>query len=537
MLLSLLTLLPVAILVLAALWILILRQTRPSVGYPWLIASLGGLLAAAAMLFLRWQLPLQLAAERWRPFGTFSSPPVFRLDFSSWPYAFGLVLAALAFILTDSARLETEARPLNWAAGLALAGVGLLAVMAGSPVTLVLTWTAVDSFELVMILVTEAGRRMGQQTIAAFSVRVAGTLLVLLAIFVARSQGLPFDLDPVPGALSLYLLLAAGLRLGVLPLNVPYAREVYAWRGLGNVLRMIGPASALVVLGRLPPEAMPAVLEPLFLAFSALAAVFGAVMWLLADNELNGRPYWFIALAALAVASVVNGSPAASIAWGMVLIFAGSVLFYYSASRRRNMLLPGLAMASILGLPYTPAAPGWAGVAGPTPGLFSLFSLLAVVLLFGGYLRHALRPREELHRKERWVHTVYPAGLLFLLAGHWVVGVFGSPGALAPGLWWASTAAALVMGLCFGLAFFFRRRFGRDAVTSRWAAVFARRLGAVLGDFFRMNWLYRFLAWVYQVMQNLVQLVTAVFEGDGGILWSLVMLALLVSLIWSRGAP
>jgi len=537
MLLSLLTLLPVVILAVSALAIVILRQSRPGIGYAWLIASLGSLLAAVSMFVLRWQLPLELSAEFWRPFGTFSSPPVFRLDLISWPYAFSLVLLTLAFILTDSARLETEARPLNWAAGLALAGVGLLAVMSGSPATLVLTWTAVDLLELGMVLFTEAGRRMGQQTITAFSVRVAGTLLVLLAILAARSQGLPFDLTPIPAALAIFILLASGLRLGVLPLNLSYYREVYAWRGLGNVLRMIGRVAALAVLARLPEQAVSEPLRPVFLAVTAVTAIYGAVMWLASDSEINGRPYWSIALAALAIASIINGNPQASIVWGIVLILPGSVLFYFSASRRRNILLPGLAMLGILGLPYNPAAAGWLGIAGDSLGFSGFIFLLSVVLLVWGYLRHALRQRDELHRMERWVHTVYPAGLFFLIAGQWLIGVFGWPGSLSMGVWWASTAAALLAGSGIFLAFFMREKFNADAMANRWIRVFAHRIGAVLGAFFRLNWLYRFIAWVYYQLQSIIQAITAVLEGDGGVLWSLVMLALLISLIWPGGTP
>ncbi len=537
MLLPLLTLLPVIILALAALGIVLLRQSRPGIGYAWLIALLGGLLAVSATLFLRWQLPLQISVEQWRPFGQFSSPPVFRLDLISWPYAFSLVVLVLAFILTDAARLETEARPLNWTAGLALTAVGLLSVMAASPITLVMVWTSIDLLELVMILFTDAGRRMGRQTITAFSVRVAGTLLILVAILVARSRGLPFDLSPVPGALAVLVLLASGLRLGVLPLNMPYVREVYAWRGLGNVLRMIGRVAALAMLARLPAQAVPEPWQSVFLAFSALAAIYGAVMWLASDNELDGRPYWSIALAGLAVASAVNGNPQASIAWGLVLVLPGSMLFFFSASRRRNMLLPGLAMLGMLGLPYNPAAVGWAGITGPSVRFSSFIFLLAVVFLVWGYFRHAFQPRDELHRMERWIHTVYPTGLLLLIAGHWVIGIFGWQGSLSLGVWWASAAATLIAGIGIFLAFFLPRKIGLEAINIEWVRVFGRQAGGMLGDFLRLNWLFRFFAWSYGLLQNIVQLMAAVFEGDGGVLWSLVMLALLISLISTGGTP
>src|SRR5512133_3342072 len=140
--LSLLILLPVLLLFLAALGIVVLQQVRPSIGYAWLIGALAGLLTVGATVFLRWRVPVQLSIDQWRPFANLSSPLLLRLDTSSWPYVFCLSVLALAFILTDASRLETEARPLNWALGLALAGLGILAVMAGNPLTLIVTWTA-----------------------------------------------------------------------------------------------------------------------------------------------------------------------------------------------------------------------------------------------------------------------------------------------------------------------------------------------------------------------------------------------------------
>ncbi len=528
---SLLVLLPVLLLILAALGILILLQIRPSIGYAWSIAALMGLVTVGAAVFLRWRLPVELTIDQFRAFADLSSPVAFRLDSSSWPYMFSLVVLALAFILTDAARLETEAFPLRWAAGLALTALGLLAVMAANPITLVLTWTAVDLVECFMVLSTTAGRRLGVQTVTFFSVRVSGTVLVIVAILFARSRAVPFDIAPISSSLAIFMLLAAGLRLGVLPLNVPYTREVYSWRGLGNVMRMIGPASSLMVLGRMPEQVVPPEWKPFFLGLAALAGLYGGGMWLAADNDRNGRPYWITALAALAVASVINGSPRASIAWGMALIFSGSVLFFYTARRRQILFIPLLGMLDVAGLPFTPAAAGWPGLAGGPIDLFTLLFLLVVLFLLWGYLRHFARPRDELYRMERWVHTVYPAGLVFLILGHWLTGIYGWPGSLTAGVWWVAVALALTGALGGILAYFFPGVFSGEAARGRWLAVFVGRVGAALGAILRLNWLYRFIAWVYRLVQGLIQLLTAMFEGDGGILWSLVMLALIISLI------
>jgi hypothetical protein len=352
---------------------------------------------------------------------------------------------------------------------------------------------------------------------------------------VARSRGIPFDLASIPKSMAIFMLLAAGLRLGVLPLNIPYVREAYPWRGLGNVLRMVGPASSLVVLGRMPVQAVPEEWRGLLLAFSALAAAYGGAMWLVTDHELNGRPYWIISLAALAVASVVNGKPQASMAWGVACILSGSVLFFYSARQRRNLVIPVIGLIGITGLPFTPAASGWSGVIGSPSQAFSPLFLLSVVLLIWGYVRHAQRPREELHRLERWVHTIYPAGLFSLILAHWFIGLFGWPGSRTVGVWWASIITAVLAGLGLAAANYLPNFTAGSAISGSWVSVFARKAGGFLNSIFRLNWLYRFLAWIYRVLQSFIQLVTAVLEGDGGILWSLVILALLISLIWTGG--
>ncbi len=61
--------------------------------------------------------------------------------------------------------------------------------------------------------------------------------------------------------------------------------------------------------------------------------------------------------------------------------------------------------------------------------------------------------------------------------------------------------------------------------------VFFQQIGALLGAIFRLGWLYRFIVWLYLALQSAIQLITTMFEGDGGMLWSLVFLALLISLI------
>ena len=532
---SLLILLPVLLLLLSGLGIALLKQFRPSIGYSWIWATVIAIAALGLVLFLRFRLPAEVIFDQWRPYGNVSQVPIFTLDYASWPYALSLAALLLAVMLTDSARLHKDSGPISWVVCLSITGLGLLAVLAGSPLTLVLTWSAIDLVELMAVFGTRSGRWASEAMIMTFAVRVAGTLLVIMTILLSRAWNLDFSMYPIPPRLAAFMLLAVGLRLGVLPLNLPFIREVYAWRGLGNLLRMVGPASGLMVLARMPADAVPLDWQPIFLFFSALAAVYGSAMWLAASPSETGRPYWVIALSALAVACVIRGNPQASIPWGVTLVLIGAVLFLFSAQNRRILYIPFLAVAGLLGLPFTPTALGLQGLIGPAFDFYGLMFVLSMMMLSWGFIRRVFAPQEELYVMERWIQTVYPLGLLLLVVAQWVTEASYWRIAFIPGLWWISAALTLTS---VGVGWFVVQRrlaFSADPARLRWVVVFGQRLGNSLSYIFRLNWLYQFIGLVYVGIQSIIQLLTAIFEGDGGVLWALVMLALLISLLVTGG--
>jgi hypothetical protein len=59
----------------------------------------------------------------------------------------------------------------------------------------------------------------------------------------------------------------------------------------------------------------------------------------------------------------------------------------------------------------------------------------------------------------------------------------------------------------------------------------------VLSAVFSLNWLYRLLWSLYRLLQQAIQALTDILEGDGGVLWVFVLLALFVSVVRSRMSP
>jgi hypothetical protein len=514
-------LLATALLLLTPLIMVIIRLVKPGFAWFWLVAVLGALAAWPLMLLSGLDLPQARLLVAWEPTFLFSASPAILVDSLSWPYALALAGIAAGVILTAVARMPYVNWP-AWSAALLLAGIAVLAVLAGNPLTLLLAWAALDLAELVILLLTLRSSALRERAVISFSARAAGILLLISAGVAARAQGQPLTFEAVPPLANLLLILAAGLRLGVLPLHFSFFSEAPLRRGLGTMLRLSPAAGSLVLLSRAAQNPLPELAYSVLLVLTALASVYTAALWSTARDELNGRSFWILTLASLAVASAVLGQPGASQAWGLILLLSGAILFLYSARRPPLLLLLLVSALFMSGLPFTPSWEAMRLYTSPIHPLMGLY-LLAHALLLVGYYRHAFRPGDMLPDAQRWVWVIYPLGLALLLVSHLAIH-FRAGLALADVPFQSWIAGGLAVLLSAGLGFLNTRL---PALPSGLRS----RLELVLS----LQWLYR-PAWVfYKSTGWVVARITDLLEGEGGVLWALVVLALLFSILRQSG--
>lgn len=526
-----LLLLPILILLIVPLLMLVVRVLRPRSASFWLVAVSGGLTAWALVLSTARRLPIEFPLVVWQPAELFPQAPTLLADSLSWPFALTLVSLALAVILTDVVRSPggpdaplLTAGWITWAGGLCLTGLGLVGVLAGNPLTLLLAWAAIDLAELLILLVQTLSSAENERIVIAFSARVGGTVLLIAAGMAAQAAGLPLSFSSIPPQVSVYLLLAAGLRLGVLPINLPLTPDARLRHGLGTLLRLVPAAASLVLLVRVATVGIPAnpavpILGPAILAFAALAALYGSLLWAVAEDEIAGRAFWILGLAGLAVAAAVRGQPEASLAWSIALLLSGGLLFLASTRHNRLRWLLLLGLIGLSSLPYTPAA-AQAGLYAPPLGISSLAFLLAQVLLLAGYVRHALRPGHPIPGAERWVRVIYPWGLALLPLAHILIAWYNrSPAPAGRELLaqvWPGLAALGMLLLLIAAANRGLRLPGRPI--------------AALQQIFSFGWLYRLLWGSFHLVRRAAAFINMTLEGEGGLLWTLLLLTLLLSL-------
>ena len=391
------------LLIFSALTTLVYR-VRQSLTLSWLVATLGGLIAWILTLLTGMSLPMTIPLMRWNPVELFPDSPLWLVDQVSWQFALALSTLALAVILTDVAR-EFEAESSSWAISLALAALGIASVYSGNPLTLLLSWAALDLTELIFLLRRLRGDVERRQAVAVFSARVGGIFLYLVGHITAAAQGFRIEFGDIPQSAHIFLLLAVGLRLGVVPLHVPFWREAPLRRGLGTITRLVAPAASLVFLARMATAGSQPDQAPLLFILTGLAAMYAGFSWYNASNELEGRSFFILGMAALALGSAIHGHPAGSLAWGVALVYSGGFLFLYSSRNRILFFLALVVVASTAALPFTPSWNGGQLYAAPF-SLWHLLFLIAHTLILAGFVHHSRQSVEDLLKADRWVQNL-----------------------------------------------------------------------------------------------------------------------------------
>ena len=174
---------------------------------------------------------------------------------------------------------------------------------------------------------------------------------------------------------------------------------------------------------------------------------------------------------------------------------------------------------SITSMPFSPTWLGLHLYSSPFHWTNILF-LAAQSFLLVGYLRHAMRKREAFASPERWIRIIYPTGLLFLVGMIFLLGASGNlPGnpLQTPSLLesWPGFVVFTVGGIWF---FIFRRS---ESIT-------LSRLERSR-PFLSIAWVYRFFWGFYQALRRVFFAISAILEGQAGVLWAFLIFLLLVS--------
>ncbi len=508
----------ILILFIFSLAIFVFSRVLAKPGYAWFIAVAGGLIAWVLILLSYPEETLTIRIMNWSRSGLFFTSPTLLVDRFSWPFAVAISTLLVSVLLTDVARVE-EVQPFFWSTSLAITSFGLLSVLSANPLTLALTWAILDLVEILTRLQQVTNNQQREHIIISLATRILGSMLLILALFRVSSLEIRVEFPNIPPQVAGLFILAAGLRLGVLPPLAPYVKELPTRRGLGTLRRLIPVAASTILLTRVAiVGAQPGWSVGLVISAS-VALIYGSLAWVWAKDELDGRPFWILTLSAFTIIASVHSNPLSSQAWGICMIFSGGLLFLYSYRDRRLLWLPILGLFGFVALPFTPA---WFGLSIFTGSsiFFWLIFIFGLDALIFGYFQHMIRPDNLQGTMERWVWIIYPLGLAILpLTQFWVMWSLGGiglpPGSILSIHWWVGLFALVLL-----VPVYYLHRKGYT-----WPLEVKRFVSEAIS----LDWLYRMMWWVYRTLGVVFNYFLNMLDGDGGILWAVLIMILLLA--------
>jgi len=487
----------------------------------WALNSGTALLVWLVSLVLVMKIPDVTSLSVWRPSELFSSRLELHLDAIGWLFLYGAATVVVSVTFTEASR-PGEATPGTRSLLLSYAAVAMTAMLAGNLLTVAMTWTLMDIWTVVFLLRMQEDTKSIVKLMTRFAVDVGGVLLVLSAALINGAEGGSSSLtSPLTSSLAAVLLvLAALLRLGLMPPHISLTHLSYKQRGLGTLIRLLPPVAALSVLARMMNIGVPVEAFPWLRLAGVLGIIVGGLRWSLHTDVVAARPFLVLGVSGMGVLAAslsIEGGGAPIAAAGIVLLFAGAVVCLTEIFVPTHRLWPGLAAVLLAGMPGTPGGVIAeslirGGLNGSSLWLV-LFGILGLILLASGCLRLVFLPLRSWPSGESLVRVTYGLGLaLPVLVG------FGL-GLRMPGSVTLEAVAGFAIAIALaGLALFWLRRLPQRDV-DRWGR---------LMEWLDPNPLYRVLWRGGRALIRFFYTIGDVLEGEGAMLWMSVILLLLI---------
>ncbi len=493
--------------------ILLIHILRIKFPYFWLLSTFAVLVAWVLVLLSRAGMPYIQNSASLLPAAASLGIPSLIVDGISWPYA--LVLITLSMVVYLS--LVTQATQMDWLSlmgGLALTACGLLAIQSLDATTIMSSWAAIDIVEFILLFSRISDRDRIDGLIKAFALRIIGIMLFFWGIS-----------DPT------VLILAAGIRLIVIPAGIYSEKELNLPRSMVYFLTLISPVSALIVFTRIALTITPAEINPMLFISLMIIGLMAGIAWFTASDGFNGRRYWVLALGSFVVMSALRGLLIASVSWGVAMILSGGILFFDEKTFRK----PLFSFIGILAITSIPFMPTWDGASLYTsaPGFSMVFFILIQSLIISGYFKHMNANRPKLANPERWIPLLNSWRMIMIIFVYWLIAfLYWRDGVLlSNSLPWLLSKQIIDYFIGFVIviiSLFIFLLWRNQNRLPEW--IKRRRLRLVSFD-----WFYKSGNTIFQLIGKVMDGLSSLNEGESGILLTLLLLALLITFFIQGG--
>jgi hypothetical protein len=515
--------LPIVFLLLGAIatWYVRNRPARIS----WIISTSTTLLVWLLGLALLAIIPDVNEVSVWRPESLFLSQSELKLDAISWPFIYASATLLLVIVLTQPARYKMKAH--RQALLLIYAVSPMVSMLSGNILTFTMTWMLMDVVSIIVSIDLFDRENRITSLLPRLSISGASLILILLAAMLNVTEGGNSSLSDgfVSSGSVLLLALAAMLRLGFFQFNSGALSYPAERHGI-EILQTLLPAGAsLALLARIFDIGVPEDVVLWLSLAGGLTLLIGGVQWVFYRDESRVQQAFKLAISGLGIYVASSGTSDASAitAVGALMILIGGVFYSIEIFSPPHRIWPILCAIIIAGCPWTPGGVVLSNLIVPFTSLQSIFrvvvGIIGMVLLCMGTLRYYDLPSVKWLTAESSVRFMYGVGLSFP-----VIVLFGLGLRMYDEINLVGIAGFLIIGVLsvlFTLAI--RKLPIRDV--DRWGRLLA---------WIDIRPIVRIFAYIGRWIMGLARAASDVLEGEGAMLWIVVIL--LLTYLGVRGA-
>lgn len=530
-----LTLLPVALLLLSAVAIQVVGRVIKRPGSTWFLASVLVGITWLCMILIGIFRPVSLIVDNWLPEPFPFAGLRFEVTNETWVFGFLLVSLLQAVIFFNARMLDSQGYITRITGSIVLSSFGLLSVFARTPLAFIVTWSLIDLAEFGVLVATIGNVREHRSIFTKVLFRELGIILLVLLLSISPEM----NLDPSGSGenTAWLLLIIVVLRLGILPLTRSSTNSYKFNRGVETLLQAIPFLTAFSFITTTAVFSGTDQLLPWQIVILSIAMLYGSFSWFFSRDELGGRSFWYFSLGCLGCFALLTAQTDSLPGLSMLAVSTGAGVFLHSPRFKKVIVYLPVLLAGVVMLPFSPTM--------SLPSLFSaekyiFFQVLGILsygVLIAGVVRHTVTENDEFQFKEPWMRLFHVFSLYFIAVVPWMIMGIQAAQIKLQVNWWV-TVSVLVVAAAFTSAFLFllKHPISMKPSISNVLNVTGKVIH-VLDQLFRMNWLSKLLSSIGFVINRLASMLIRIQEGDGGLLWSFLFIILLLSLLITRQVP
>jgi hypothetical protein len=502
----------------------VLRYRGVRLAYLWLSLVGATFLVWLILLFTQPSNISPWIIENWIEIGGSPVSLNFQINNSNWPISLTFFSLLIAFYLTSIIYLKGSASLYEWVEMGLLILSGWVVVMAQDYWAILIGWTLIDFVELIFHFHHKA--LTSKTFYSHFLIKFMGSLLLIFGI--SRS----FQINPIVlfekkvDGIGLLLPLAALLHSGVLVNHPETPDQDPKTKTLLIFLRIISFVTSFFLLIYVP---VPTLTFPLNMVLK-IACFTGAVVpmygWATDKERVPKIRKFLIAFSAVLFLMFLSGSGKFLELWLIFPVFPFGWLTIFSEREPKLQLLVFILGFLIAGFPYSISFNGLFQLSQQRQWLDMILILVPMMLALSGFLQHGLKTKGNFQGIEPWYQFIYIIGLVFpLLTTTAVIAKISFPSLENFGSWWIG----LIMSIISLLLYYFQIKKTEPDIN-------IKPLGKIKWFSSLKVGIQYFGNYIYFGVENALLFFSSLFERNGGILWSIVFLVLIISLLTFQGA-